>query len=800
MIRNYFKTAFRNLWRNRSFTIINIAGLAVGIAVCLIIFMVIQFERSFDNFHAKKDRIYRIVSERHSEDGMFKSSGVPYPLPTAFHSDYPGIISTVVSKDRNVQIVIPDEKTGSTIRKFREEDGFYLAEPSFFQIFDFPLIAGEYTSLKDPNTAVISRSTATRYFGDWKIAIGKTFREGANRIYTVKGVMEDLPKNTDFTAEIIASFATRKDHVNSTDWQSLSSGYGFYLLLPEGKSASTVDADLKTMMVKYTKDDKSKNRELVQSLSEVHYDAAIGNFLDRTISPRMINTLWLIAAFILLIACVNFVNLSTAQAVNRAKEVGVRKVLGGNRRQLRAQFFSETSLVTLFAVILAVLITTAAIPYIAKVLGLPLDLTAMNDVRIFIFLVAIAAVVIFLAGFYPAIVLSRFNPVTALKSKIASSKTKGVSLRRGLVVFQFVIAQGLIIGTLIIVQQMDYFRSTSMGFDKDAVVNISIPADSAGRSKIDYIKSKLLSLGGIENVSASFASPADDGNWGSNFRFENAAEETNWSANLKWADADYIKTYGLTLVAGRDLSISDTAREFLVSETLLKRLGITDPKTAINKQIDLWGMMKFPIVGVVKDFHAMSLREGLVPVLIASRKGFYRTIGIKLKTQDIAATMKNIERLWNDVYPDFVFERRFLDAKVAAFYTQENQLSQLYKVFAALAIFLSCLGLYGLASFMAVQRIKEVGIRKVLGASVSNIVLMFSREFVILIAIAFVIAAPLTWYFMHAWLLDFVYRINISIGLLLLAGLLAIVVAILTISVKAVKAAMANPVKSLRAE
>lgn len=416
------------------------------------------------------------------------------------------------------------------------------------------------------------------------------------------------------------------------------------------------------------------------------------------------------------------------------------------------------------------------------------------------FLALIAVVITLLAGFYPALVLSRFNPVTALKSKMKASRTKGISLRRGLVVFQFVIAQALIIGTIIIVKQMNYFRNYSMGFDKDAIVNINFPDDSTARAKLDYLKNKLSAVDGVKSTSFSFASPADEGNWSSSFRFDHAEKETDWNANLKWADADYLKTYGISLVAGRNINPSDTVKEYLVNETLLKRLGITDPNQALNKEIDLWDEMKFPIVGVIKDFNAMSLREGIVPILITTMKNFYGTANIKLSTKDINGTLKKVEAVWNEVYPDFVYEQKFLDAKIGNFYNQERKLAELYKIFAVLAIFLSCLGLYGLASFMAVQKTKEVGIRKVLGASVNNIIFLFSKEFLMLIGIAFLIAAPLAYYFMHEWLQDFVYRVNISWWVIALAGLIAIAVALITISFKAVKAAIANPVKSLRSE
>jgi len=452
-------------------------------------------------------------------------------------------------------------------------------------------------------------------------------------------------------------------------------------------------------------------------LSQVHYDEEPGNFLGRTILKKLINVLWLIAGFILLIACVNFVNLSTAQAINRAKEVGVRKVLGGNKRQLRFQFFSETTIITLFAIALAVIITVAALPYLESVLKLPLSFDIKNNPVIILFLAAIAFVVILMAGFYPAIVLSRFNPIAALKSKVAAGRARGVSLRRGLVVFQFVIAQALINGTLIIVKQMDYFRNRPIGFDKDAIVNVSFPEDSIAKTRLDYLKNKLLAIDGIKSVSFSYASPADDGNWHSNLRFDHAEKETDWNTNLKWADADYLKTYVISLAAGRNLYPSDTAREYLVSETFVKRLGLTRVEEVLNKDIDMWeGQMKGPIVGVMKDFNALSLRQAMEPVLVTTIRDFYSKAGIKMETGKIPAILKKVETLWNEVYSDYVYEPKFLDTKIENFYAQENKLSHLYKIFAILAIFLSCLGLYGLVSFMAVQRVKEVGIRKVLGA------------------------------------------------------------------------------------
>lgn len=799
MVKNYFKTAWRNLWRNKNFTLINITGLAVGIAVCLVIFLIIQFEQSFDGFHKNKDSIYRVLTQFHDEDGSSNGAGVPFPMPVALRNDYPDLKTSAINKQSNSQIIVLDE-TGNTEKKFKEETGVFFAEPNFFEIFDFPLLAGDYHSLKDPNTALVTKETAERYFGDWQLAIGKTIKKDGRDIFRITGVLSNVPYNTDFQFKIVFSYSTQKNYTTSTDWRTVSSNHSLYVMIPPGMNEVFLSNLLKDFTLKYKKGDDARNIQLAQHISKVHYDSEAGNFLERTISPKLINTLWLIAAFIILIACVNFINLATAQAINRAKEVGVRKVLGGNKIQLGFQFFCETTIITVLAVFLAIGVCYAILPFLNRILNLPLELKISNDFRVLLFLATLVISVTLLAGFYPAIILSRFNPVTALKSKLVAKRTKGISLRRALVVFQFVIAQVLIIGTLIVVKQMAYFRTKPLGFDRHAIINVPFPADSIGRSKIDYLRNRLNDIKGVQSVSFSFASPANSGNWYSNLRFNNQEKETDWIANLKWADTSYLRTYNIPLIAGRNLQASDTIREYLVNETFLQQLGISDPQDVLNKEIQLWDTYRGPVVGVFKDFHTSSFREAMPPVIIGTLKSTYRTAGIKISMNDLNNTLKNIASVWNQAYPDYVYEHQFLDERIETFYKDEARLSNLYKIFAWLAIFLSCLGLYGLASFMAIQRIKEVGIRKVLGASVKNIIVLFSKEFLILIGIAFMIAAPLAWYFMHDWLQEFVYRIQIPWWILLLGGVMAVIVALLTISFQAIKAAIANPVRSLRTE
>lgn len=800
--------------RNRNYTVINMAGLAVGIAVCMTIFIIIQFQTSFDNFHVKKDRIYRVLTEHHHEETATVSYGkdVPFPIPAGLKTAFPQLEQVApIFASHNDQLLITDDN-GTTTRTFKEDHGVFFTEPSFFSLFDFPLLAGSYESLKDPNNVLVTKEIAEKYFGDWKTAMGKTiileaggyiFEHGTETL-KVSGVLATVPPNTDFQLKLVVAYGTGFTGslmATSTDWEGTTSGFGCYVLLPPNSSADKFNQQLNAYAQQVKSPDKNDSH-LIQPLSAVHYDTQVGNYSNKTISQERLNVLWLIAAFILLIACVNFINLSTAQAVNRAKEIGVRKVLGSNKFQLQIQFVTETFLIVASGVILAAIMTLFALRSVNQLLELSLSFNILNNPAIGLFLLTVTLVVTVLAGFYPSIVLSRFNPINALKSKLTVNATKGISLRRGLVVFQFIIAQVLIIGTLIIVKQMDYFMSQPLGFDKEAIINVPFRTDSLRLSRLDYLKEQLLSVNGVQAVSFSSNTPAEEGGdmW-STFRFNRAIKETDFKAITKFADNEYLPAYQLQLIAGRNLQPSNMTREFLVNESLVKSLGLKNPEDILNKEISMWDdRIKCKVVGVLKDFKDRSFRHELAPLLITTNVTMYNQAGIKLTTANLASTLRSVKEIWEGTFPNFVYEYRFLDEKIAAFYKQENQLAQLYKIFAGISIFLSCLGLYGLASFMAVQKIKEVGIRKVLGATAGNIVYLFSKEFIILIAIAFVIATPIAWYYMHQWLQDYAYRIHVSGWLFVAGGLVALLIALATISFQTIKAAIANPVKSLRTE
>jgi putative ABC transport system permease protein len=814
MFKNYFKIARRNLARNKSYAAINIAGLAVGIAVCMVIFIIIQFQTSFDDFHTKKDRIYRVLTEYHHAETGIVSYGkdLPFPMPLGLKTGFPQIEQVApVFASHDDQLLLPDNN-GVIVNEFKEQQGVFFTGPSFFKIFDFPLLAGSYESLKDPNNVLLTKEIAEKYFGDWKTAIGKTIKlraggyifEHGTDVLRVSGILATIPANTDFQLKIVVAFGTGFTGSylqKSTDWAETVPDFGCYVLLPQNTSIDNFNQQLRAYSQK-VESPADKDSHIIQPISAVHYDAEAGNYSNKTTSHQLLDVLWLIAAFILLIACVNFVNLSTAQAVNRAKEVGVRKVLGSNIAQLRIQFIVEAFLIVTSAVILASFITIFALPAVSRLLELSLSFNILSNPAIILFLFTATIVVTALAGFYPSVVLSRFNPVNALKSKATANTASGISLRRGLVVFQFIIAQALIIGTLILIKQMDFFMNQPLGFDKDALINVPYRVDSVRMSRMAYLNNQLMTVNGVQAVSFSSNTPVENGNdmW-SALKFNHALKDAGFKAITKFADNEYVPTYKLTLIAGRNLQQSNMTKEFLVNESLVKSLGLKRPEDILNKEISIWGdQIKCNVVGVVKDFNDRSFRNDLAPMIISTDNAMYNQVAIKLSTTNMPATIQSVKKIFDQTLPDFVFEYKFLDEKIAGFYKQENQLAALYKIFAAIAIFLSCLGLYGLASFMAVQRIKEVGIRKVLGATTGSIVYLFSKEFILLVTIAFAIATPIAWYYMHQWLQAYAYRINISWWLIAAAGLVAIIIALATISFQAIKAAVANPVKSLRSE
>jgi len=812
MIKNYFKIAWRNLMKHKAYTTINITGLAVGIAACLLIFVVIQHETSYDKFQPEYKRIYRVITNtRYNDGGVDYNSGIAVPAVNALKTDFPQLEKVAaISIISNSQVTVLGDNPNSDAaiaKKFIEGnngiDALIFAQPEYFDIVTAKWLAGGPQTLADPSAIVLNQKLATKYFGSWQSAVGKYLKIDNEILAKVTGVVEDMPANTDFTASGFLSYEAFKKsgdkYYYSDNWGSTSSSHQIYTLLPASVPVATINTHLKAFVKKhYTDAGNSKRELLMQPLKDIHFDARYPGMGTHSVSRTILWTLGLIGMLIIVMASINFVNLSTAQAVGRSREVGIRKVMGSSRTQLVRQVMGETFLTVLLSSLLAIIIAAVSLPYLSHVASVP-DNIPLFSVGNILFLVTVIILVTLLAGSYPAMVVSGFKPVLALKSKINSANIGGISLRRVLVITQFAISQMLIIGTIIAVSQMNFVRNADLGFNKEAVLVLPAYSDSANRMHHDPLKQQLLQNPGV--LSVSYASDeVSSGNKSSfNFAFDHREDE-NFALFSKFGDNDYLKTYGLQLVAGRNYERSDTAREVLVNEKLLAKLGIKDPKEILGKELRMGRSQWFPIVGVVKDFKSNSLREETDPVVIAPLQRTYSTVSVKMRTANLSQTMADIKQKWEKAFPEYAYTSHFTDETIDQFYRQESQLSLLYKLFAGIAIFISCLGLYGLVSFMAVQKNKEVGIRKVLGASVGSIVVMFSKEFTLLIGLAFVIAVPLAWYFMNNWLSNFAYRINIGIGVFAAAVILSLVIAWITVGYRAVKAALTNPIKSLRTE
>lgn len=799
MFKTYIKTAFRNLRKHKSNSFINIAGLVVGFAAFLLIFLVVQYEESFDNFHINKNELYRVVRiGRQSENREYRT-GVPFPVTQALRTDFPQLKNAgAILGDANVQVIIP--AADNAVQKKFKEAHVFVTEPNFFEMFGFKIAEGNIkTALNEVNTVMLTKDVAAKYFGNWQSAMGKSLKL-YGEVMKVTCIMENPPASTDFPLSVVVSYATLMKNPDNNNWGNISDENYCFVQLNKKASVNQFNRMLDQFTDKHIKPVNPGYFLSAQPLNEIHSDERYGNFNFTTFSKSLILALSIIGLFLLVIACVNFINITTAQAINRSREVGVRKVLGSSRAQLVLQFLGETGITTLLALIGAMIVVLLCVPFVNNLLNIHISLPVLYSAGFLFSILAALLVVTLLSGFYPALVLSGFKSINVLKSAVATG-SKGVLLRRGLVVFQFVIAQTLIIGTLVVSSQMKYFRNTDMGFNKEAIINASVPRDSLSRTKMDALNNDLKSITGVKDVSFSMFSPSTAGSWATDLRTADNTSKTdpNMIVTMRPADTSFFRLYNLKLAAGRVYFPSDTVREYVVNETVVKNLGIQDPQKAIGKMINVSGRT-FPIVGVVKDFHNNSLRNAIDPVVMTTIKDGYGLANIQINMAQAKPVIAAIQNTWNKYYPDFVFEYGFVDQAMADYYQQENQLSALYKIFSGIAIFISCLGLYGLISFMAVQRKKEIGIRKVLGAPVRNIVVMLSKEFTILISIAFLIAAPIAWYFMHQWLQQYVYRISLGAWFFIITIICSLVIAWITVSYTAIKAALVNPVKSLRTE
>jgi putative ABC transport system permease protein len=736
------------------------------------------------------------VVQSKGNTGNEYTGGIPAPLPEAFDNDFPQAELVVFTSYRSDALITIEEGAGEP-KKYSEVAGVVFTQPQFFQIFDRVAISGDpVKGLDEPNEAVIAESLAKKYFGTTDV-VGKTLRHD-NRDFKITSVVADPETNTDFPFTLFLSHSTIKKQTDEQGWNSIWSDEHCYFLLKEGETVASIEAGMPAFVKKYLKADDAENQTfLIQPLSGVHSDDRFGNYNYNTVSASSLLFLSAIALVLVLTACINFINLSTAEAVRRAKEVGIRKSLGSTRGQLVRQFMGETALLTIFSVMIAIGLAYGGLTFLNPFLELNLRL---NFANLWVYLLSITVVVGALSGLYPSFVLSAFKPALAMKSALTGQGSSGYGLRRVLVVTQFFISQLLIIGTMVIIRQMDYLANKDLGFAKDAVINIEIPRREEpgnGESKMRTLRDQLTTLAGVENVSLNNSAPSSSNVAGTNFRIE--GKDQDYGTQVKQVDGNYVELFKLNLLAGETIGDYDTAQAFLVNEKLVETIGMTSPEQIVGTEIKMWGK-RLPVVGVVKNFHTVSLSQAIEPVVILNRLRGFSNLSVKLTPASMKETIPQIQKLWEQAYPEAIFSYEFLDEQVKNFYNNERRMSRLLGIFTSMAIFIGCLGLYGLVTFMANQKTREIGIRKVLGASVSGIVLIFSREFAVLILIGFVLAVPAAWFGMQDFLNTFAYKVPLQPSVFLAGIAVTVVIAMLTVGYRSFRAANANPVDSLRSE
>ncbi|MFC5410982.1 ABC transporter permease [Larkinella bovis] len=802
MLRNYLKIALRTLQRYRTYSLLNIIGLAVGLGCGMLIFLVIGFQLRFDAYHQKADRIYRVVTELHHENRGY-NRGTPKVLGEVLRRDYPLIETTArIKRLRSCLLSIPNP-AGGFQKKFQEDRSVCFAEPQLFDAFDFAWKTGSpEAALTTPNSVVLTEKMARKYFGDAN-PIGRLIRLDNQWNLTVTGVLKDHPIHTNLSDEAYISYNTlavlsEESAQSLRRWTDLDSEEMTYVVLPESTPVAQVNAIFPALINRYYNGKERKiYRFYLQPLSDVHYNTRFGGKVQR----KLLYAMGAVGLFLILAACINFVNMSTAHALRRSKEVGVRKAMGSTRGQLFGQFMAETALITLVAVGVALAIAQAGLPLINQsmaVFNANLALTDLLAPQPLALLLALVGLVIGLSGFYPSTVLSGFNPIAALRSRVNVEQVGGISVRRGLVVVQFFITQLFVIVVIVIMSQLRHIRQTELGFTKDPILTIPVPTSDPVRQQT--LRNRLLELGTVQNVALGNRPPASSSISQSSFTYDNRAEPEKFDTQTKVGDPQYIPLFGLKLLAGRNFLTNDsTNREVIVNETMVKQLGVTSIQAVLGKRLNVWDEDR-TIVGVVNDFHVNSLRMAVGPLVLFNQPSANQMAALKIGTGQVPETLKQVEETWNSLFPEHAFHYQFTDDILDQFYVAETIMLGFAQVFSGIAILIGCLGLFGLVSFMAESKTKEIGVRKVLGATVPQILWLFGREFGRLILLGFVVAAPLGWWLMDAWLRDYTYRIQVAWWVFALALLLVTIITVVTVSYQSIKAALTNPVISLRSE
>ena len=803
MFKSYFKVAIRNLIKFKSFSFINITGLAVGIASCVLILLFVQDELSYDRFNEKADRIYRPYVEGRISNNEFHMAVTCSPMAFTLVEEYPEVEAATRVRNYGFPVYRYGDKA------FSEERAYYV-DSTFFDVFTVTFLEGEASSaLTNPEAIVLTESMRKKYFGN-ELALGKIINSDRRLDLIVTGVIKDFPENSHFHPDFLQAI-TRYDDSRSTRW--VSNNFYTYIVLKEGASGEELEAKLRTLVEKYVapqieqftgtpfkklEEQGALYNFKLQPLTSIHLHSNLEHELEANSDISYIYIFSIVALALLLIACINFMNLSTARSANRAKEVGIRKTLGSTKGKLIQQFLTESILLTLIAVIIAIAIIILVLPYFSNLSGKTLEINFLNNFLTLPAIILFALVVGLLAGIYPAFFLTSFQPVKVLKGD-TKMKGKGAWMRSGLVIFQFSISIILFIGTFIVYNQLQFIQNKKLGFNKDQLIIIEKTDDLAER--VHVFKQKLLDQPDILNVTNHHSIP---GKGFGNSVYQIEGGRVNHLFWLWFADYDLTDTYEIEMAEGRYFSeeFPSDSNGVVINEKAVRAMGIVDP---IGKRIIDLGptpeQTRFlPIIGVMKDFHFESLHSEIRPMMIFPIRFNGRYTAVKVSATNIASTIDFIEWTWKEIAFDQDLEYVFMDEEFARNYEAEQRTAQLFTSFSILAIIIASLGLFGLAAFITEQRTKEIGVRKVMGASIPSILVLLLREFAKWVLIANIVAWPIAYYFMEKWLQDFSYRVGLEIWIFPAAGIAALIIAIATVSYQVIKAARANPVNSLRYE
>lgn len=817
MLINYLKVALRSIFRNKLTAFINIVGLALAITCALMIYLYVTDEVSYDRYHSKAERIYRITRDFLSEDGNInlRLANVAPPIGPLIKNDFGEV--EAMSRTANFGFIIGLEE-GGELKKVFTEDNLFLAEPDIFKIFDIDIESGkEGAALERPFTVMLSEKTAKRYFNSTEV-IGKRLRANSNFDLEVTGVYKDFPAESHWHPELLVSFSTLNDTTVygkrrlETAWGN--NAFGTYVLLEEGAAAANVQNKLPDFIKRHFGpyaianwgapadfDATKSTRLFIEPVTDIHLKSNRADELESNGNANSVYLMAVIGLFIVLIACFNFVNLSTARATRRAKDVGLRKVVGAFRNQLVTQYLNESVLISLFSLLIALALSAVAIQWMNEFTNKQLSLNLVEQWPVLLGVIAFTIVTGLMAGIYPAFIISSYKPAEVLKGQQSSVKGKA-GIRKGLVIAQFAISIALMIVTVITFQQLNFLNGSDLGYSKDKVITLAHYPEL--NETYDAFYNELTKSSSIKNASRSTLVPTTRLlNSSGQPRVTRGDSLVNSSVETKmvFTDSEFFNTYDIDVVAGRSFSKSiktDDSLAFMINETAAREYGLTNFNEAINKDFHYNGVTG-KLIGIVKDFHFESLHQHIVPIVFFPQQR-YRDLSVKVAGANTEEALAHLEKVWREFLPNRPFEYQFLSDRYHRLYEAEQKQSQLFTIFSCLAIFIACLGLFGLATFNTLQRVKEIGIRKVLGASVPHILTILSKEIVYLVLIANIIAWPVAWYFMDKWLDSFAYRVTLNPVVFVSAAIAALVIAVLTVSAQTIKAAVMNPTNTLRNE